>query len=54
MMVRDCHGYGKTRGLEVTGLAGTGTVVDFDTPRHTAYPCRGITGINGYITTECE
>ena len=51
---RECHGYGKTRGFEVTGLAGTGTVVDFDTPWHTAYPCCGIMGIHGYITVECE
>jgi hypothetical protein len=42
---RDCHGYRKTCGLEVTGLAGTGTVVDFGTPQHTAYPYRGIAGI---------
>jgi hypothetical protein len=48
------HGYGKTRGFEVTGLAGTGTVVDFDTPWHTAYPYRGITGIHGYIPLACE
>jgi hypothetical protein len=51
---RDCHGYGKTHGFEVTGLAGTGTVVDFNTPWHTAYPYRGITGIRRYITVECE
>jgi hypothetical protein len=38
---RDCHGYAKTRGFEVTGL---GTVVGFGTPRHTAYPYRGIVG----------
>jgi len=31
-----------------------GTVVDFDTPQHTVYPCRSITGINGYMTTVCE
>ena len=31
--IRDCHGYGKTHGFEVTGLAGTGTVVDFGTPQ---------------------
>ena len=51
---RDCHGYGKTCGFEVMGLAGTGTVVNFDTLQHTAYPCHGITGINGYISTEYE
>jgi len=27
------------------GLVGTGTVVDFGTPWHTAYPYRGIVGI---------
>ena len=42
---RDCHGYGKTCGLEVTGLAGMGTVVNFGTPQHTTYPYHGITGI---------
>ena len=42
---RDCHGYGKTRGLEVMGLAGMGTVVNFGTPQHTVYPYRGIVGI---------
>src|SRR6266481_1298982 len=45
-MIRVCHGYGKTRGFSKTGSAGTGTVVDFGTPRHTAYPYRGITGIS--------
>ena len=44
------HGYGKTRGFEVTGLAGTGTVSDLAYPRITAYPCHGITGMYGYIT----
>jgi hypothetical protein len=34
---RVCHGYGKTRGFEVTGFAGTGTVVDFGTPRYHGY-----------------
>jgi len=34
---RDCHGYGKTRRFEVTGFAGTGTVVDFSTPRYRGY-----------------
>ena len=51
---RDCHGYRKTHRFEVTGFAGMGTVINFDTPWHTAYLCHGITGINGYITTECE
>ena len=32
-VARDRHGYGKTRGFEVTGFAGTGMVVDFGTPR---------------------
>ena len=31
-----------------TGNTGTGTVSIFSTPRHTAYPCRGITGIHGF------
>ena len=44
---RDRHGYGKTRGFSKTGSAGTGTVVDFGTPRHTAYPYRGIAGMYG-------
>ncbi|KIM73342.1 hypothetical protein PILCRDRAFT_15311 [Piloderma croceum F 1598] len=43
----DCHGYGKTRGFSKTGSTGKGTVVDFSTPRHTAYPYCGITGIYG-------
>src|SRR5882762_5496170 len=38
------HGYGKTRGFSKMGSAGTGTVVDFGTPRHTVYPYRGIVG----------
>ena len=49
-MVRVWHGYGKTRGFEVTGLAGTGTVSDLAYPRITAYPCHGITDMYGYIT----
>jgi hypothetical protein len=43
---RDCHRYRKTRGFAKTGSAGTGTVVDFGTPWHTAYPYRGIAGIS--------
>ena len=36
--------------LKEVGLnTGTGTVSDFGTPRHTAYPYRGVTGIHGYI-----
>jgi hypothetical protein len=42
---RDCHGYGKTHGFEVTGFVGTGMVVDFGTLWHTAYLYHGITGI---------
>jgi len=45
VVARDCHGYGKTRGFEVTGFAGTGTVVEFGTLRHTVYPYCGIAGI---------
>src|SRR5882672_9004879 len=45
-VTRVCHGYGKTRGFSKTGSAGTGTVVDFGTSRHTVYPYRGITGIS--------
>ena len=44
---RVCHGYGKTRGFSKMGSVGTGTVVDFGTPRHTAYPYRGIAGMYG-------
>jgi hypothetical protein len=46
-IARDWHGYEKTRGVSKTGSADTGTVVDFGTPRHTTYLCRGITGIHG-------
>jgi hypothetical protein len=42
------HGYGFTRGSSKMGNAGTGTVSDFGTPRHTAYPYRGVTGIHGF------
>ena len=49
-MSRVPHGYGNTRGVSQTGNTGTGTVVDFGTPRHTAYPYRGVTGIHGLIT----
>ena len=47
---RDMHGYRKTRGFSKMGSAGTGTVVDFGTPRHTTYPYHGIAGMYGYIT----
>ena len=43
---RDCHGYGKTCGFKVMGFGGTGTVVNFGTPWHTAYPYRSIVGIS--------
>jgi hypothetical protein len=45
---RDCHGYGKTRGFEVMGFAGTGTVVNFGTP-HTRTTVSQV--FHGYITT---
>jgi hypothetical protein len=48
-VVRVSHGYGNTRGVSKTGNTGTGTVLDFGTPRHTAYPYRGVTGIHGLI-----
>jgi hypothetical protein len=41
------HGYGNTRGVSETGTAGTGTVVDFDTPQYTATRTRGVAGIHG-------
>ena len=41
------HGYRKTRGYLVMGVTGTGTVVDFGTPQHTAYLYRSVTGIHG-------
>ena len=44
---RDYHGLPKTRGFSETGHAGTGTVVHFGTPQHTAYPYRGVAGIHG-------
>ena len=46
-LTRDHHGYGKTRGFSKTGSVGMGTVVDFSTPQHTAYPYHGITGMYG-------
>ena len=33
MSCRVPHGYGNTRGVSKTGNAGTGTVLDFGTPR---------------------
>jgi hypothetical protein len=50
--LRDRHGYGKTRGFRVTGHAGTGTVLDLAYPDHTAYPCHGIAGFDGYLTSD--
>ena len=41
---RECHGYAKTRGFEVTGFAGTGTVVDFGTLRTRTAVSRVCTG----------
>jgi len=46
---RAAHGYGFTRGASKTGTAGTGTVLYFGTPQHTAYPYRGVAGIHGLI-----
>jgi hypothetical protein len=43
------HGYRNTRGDRVTGSAGTGTVLDFDTPRHTVTRTRGTAGTHGYF-----
>ena len=50
-MHRLCHGYGFTRGVPKTGIAGTGTVCHFGTPQYTAYPYRGVTGIHGLMYT---
>jgi hypothetical protein len=44
-MFRDCHGYRKTHGFEITGFAGTGVVVNFGTRWHIAYPYHGVVGI---------
>ena len=44
------HGLPETRGVSETGHAGSGTVVHFGTPQHTAYPYRGVAGIHGYIS----
>ena len=46
-LVRLLHGYGKTRGFSKMGNTGTGTVLGFGTPQHTAYPYRSIAGIDG-------
>ena len=50
MMHSVYHGLPETRGVSKTGHAGTGTVVDFGTLRHTAYLCHGVAGIHGYIS----
>ena len=47
LLIRVEHGYGNTRGVSETGTAGTGTVVDFDTPQYTATRTRGVAGIHG-------
>jgi len=47
---RVLHEYGNTRGVSKTGNTGTGTVLDFNTLRHTVYLYRGIAGMHGYIT----
>jgi len=44
------YGLPETRGVSETGHAGSGTVVHFGTPQHTAYPYRGVAGIHGYIS----
>jgi len=44
-IIRVRHGYGKTHRFSKTGSAGTGTVVDFSTPWHTAYLYRSIAGM---------
>jgi hypothetical protein len=41
------HRYGNTRSVSETGTAGTGTVVDFDTPQYTATHTRSVAGIHG-------
>ena len=42
------QGYAKTRGFRVTGHAGTGAVPYLAYPDRTAYPHRGISGIDRY------
>jgi hypothetical protein len=44
------HGYGKTCGVSKMGKVGTGTVCDFGTLRHTAYPYPWLWVFHGYIT----
>ena len=44
-MIRACHRYGNTCSDQVMGTTGTGTVLDFSTPWHTAYPYHSIMGI---------
>ena len=50
LITRVYHGLPETRGVSETGHAGSGTVVHFGTPQHTAYPYRGVVGIHGYIS----
>jgi hypothetical protein len=54
-MSRVWHRYGKTHGVPKTGIAGTG-MLDFATPRHTAYPNRGVTGTGrpGMLTKQSK
>ena len=46
-MIRVYQGLPETRGVSETGYTGTGTVVHFGTPQHTAYPYRGVAGMHG-------
>ena len=41
------HGYGFTHGASKTGDAGSGMVLGFGTPRHTATRTRNTVGIHG-------
>jgi len=43
------HRYRFTHGDSKMGTAGTGTVLDSDTPQHTVYPYRGVAGFHGLI-----
>ncbi len=46
LLVRVHHGYRNTHGFSRTGIVGTGTVLHFGIPQHTATHTRGITGIH--------
>jgi len=50
LLLRVLHRYGNTRSVSKMGNTGTGTVVDFGTPQHTAYLYCGVMGIHGLIT----